>query len=331
MTTRFAPPVLDILISRQIETTVITPGIPAPSLLTLRFGWLTQNSLSDGEFEITVRNSGDTADRPLAHTVYDLARLRTASVVAFNGPDLDGNTYPTVQQGFLQRANIPGLSEIRGTLSDGRTFTLPVTTQNSPAEASWNVTGADVVLTGDEAGLIPNAPITFEFLGSGETPPTTTTTTTRKIWATRRDLSVRDLSLVANSLLTVNDSRYLIRAHGLARRRNDGQLHGRRGTQPHGPGSEPISGPTAWGLPRRTGPPARGISRRLPRLSGKENGVMAIRDDNPRCFNCKRKLAEFISRPWRVRSKTLRGNQRGKIAPARGGYTTRPTHESRRT
>ena len=213
MTTRLQPPVLDILISRQVETVVIVPGTPAENLLALRFGWLTQNSLSEGEFEITVRNTTDTADRPLAHTIYDLARLRTASVAAFDGPDLDGNNFDTIREGFSVRADLPGLGSIRGTLSDGRTFTLPVTAQNTRREASWNIATADVVLTGDETGVLPDAPVAFEFLGSGETLPTTTTTSsTRKLWATRRDLSVRDLDFVERSLLTVNDSRYLIRA-----------------------------------------------------------------------------------------------------------------------
>ena len=199
---------LDLLISRSAEVTrtVVTPGGEVNRRFTSRI--TSSASLAAGQWRVIVRNSGDTADRPLVDQEA-LDRLRTASSIAFGTTDADGEVVREAV-GFGEWSYPLGSPvSVRGTLADGRSFTFPL--PDTLDSETIDVVGADVVLVGDVNEAVGNGEVTFAFIAlDGESVVTETEVT--PIWATRRDFAARDFVTVGPlGQVEVGDTRYIVR------------------------------------------------------------------------------------------------------------------------
>ena len=103
-------------------------------------------------------------------------------------------------------------SEIVGTLTDGRTFTLPVSIRSDYYVPSWTIDPSGVTLTGDTTQQFGGEPVSFDFIGDPGVSEVTEAVE-RKVWAARRDFRARDFNQAIDEvvLTSLENSRWRVR------------------------------------------------------------------------------------------------------------------------
>ena len=98
-------------------------------------------------------------------------------------------------------------------MTDGRTFTLPVSIGSDYYVPNWIIDPTGVTLTGDTTQPFGGEPVSFAFIGDPVVSMEVTEAVEQKVWAARRDFRARDFNQAIDEvvLTSLENSRWRVR------------------------------------------------------------------------------------------------------------------------